>query len=77
MPSQLGINEFADLTFDEFQRTHLGLLPGVNGTFRRVDQSYFAVSLLQYRHWMHLTQSLQCCEASRCCELQGWRQFTF
>ena len=34
MGMQLALNELADITFEEFKRTHLGLLPGVNGTFR-------------------------------------------
>lgn len=42
MGMQLGLNEFADLTFEEFQRSHLGLLPGVNGTFRSGGKSAFS-----------------------------------
>ena len=42
MGMQLGLNEFADLTFEEFQRSHLGLLPGVNGTFRSGGNSAFS-----------------------------------
>ena len=32
---ELGINQFADQTFDEFSRTHLGLLPlGANRSYQ-------------------------------------------
>ena len=55
---QLGINEFADLTLEEFQKTHFGLLPGVNGTFRRVHLPSITVSLLACYHLMRLTQNL-------------------
>jgi hypothetical protein len=34
-PTQMDLNEFADLTWEEFSSTHLGLLPGQDGTFRR------------------------------------------
>lgn len=30
----LGLNQFADLTFEEFSSTHLGLLPLANGSYR-------------------------------------------
>ena len=77
MPLQLDINEFADLTFEEFQKTHFGLLPGVNGTFRRVHLPSITVSLLACYHLMRLTQNLHYCEMSWYCELQGWRQLAF
>ena len=31
---QLDLNEFADLTWEEFSSTHLGLLPSRDGGFR-------------------------------------------
>ncbi len=32
---ELGLNEFADLSFEEFSKTHLGLLPlGTNGSYQ-------------------------------------------
>lgn len=32
---ELGLNQFADLSFEEFSKTHLGLLPlGTNGSYQ-------------------------------------------
>ena len=36
---QLAINEFADLTWDEFRATHLGLLPMYNLTNRCIPRT--------------------------------------
>ena len=45
---ELGINQFADLTFDEFSETHMGLLPlGANGSY-------------QYAHSYHLAPQIFC-----------------
>ena len=45
---ELGVNQFADLTFDEFSKTHMGLLPlGANGSY-------------QYAHPFHLAPQIFC-----------------
>ena len=44
---ELGLNQFADLSFEEFSKTHLGLLPlGINGSYQCADRVVLGRSVM-------------------------------